>query len=124
MSRGRHDVTPRRAAPLAPLARAWLFGLVYGACMAAVGWRDAMDFTVLTAVFAMADGIDEKVRLGSWALAAGVAAGTSVLFLARAAGLGPDDSPWAAYPVLAAASLAALTVFAAVTRLPGRARSA
>ncbi|MFJ3223323.1 hypothetical protein ACIPJS_08135 [Streptomyces sp. NPDC086783] len=116
-------MTPRSAAPLVPLARVWLFDLVYGACVAAAGWRDAVGFMVIIAGIGMADAIDEKVRHGGWALAAGVAAGTCILMLARAAGLGPADSPWAAYPVFAAASLAALAVFAAVTRLPGRARA-
>ncbi|MET7442935.1 hypothetical protein ACFYQQ_00145 [Streptomyces sp. NPDC005496] len=116
-------MTPRSAAPLVPLARVWLFDLVYGACVAAAGWRDAVDFMVVIAMLGMADAIDEKVRHGWWALAAGVAAGTSVLPLAREAGLGSEDSPWAAYPVFAAASLVALAVFAAVTRLPGRARA-
>jgi hypothetical protein len=112
--------TPRGPAPARPLVHVWLFGLAAGAAATAVGWGDDGTLVMMVwAELAILDDVIAGVRHRWPAFLGSLVAGTAVNRLARAA-LPDFHRPWVHYCVYAVMTLAALTTFVAVTRLPRR----
>ncbi|MFE9993968.1 hypothetical protein [Streptomyces avermitilis] len=112
----------RGAAPLRPLAWCWLFGVAWGAGAAALGWSDGVDLMVVVTVFALLDDVIKGVRHRWPAFVVGSLSGWAAGRLVTGGVSASGDSGWAAYSGLAAGTLVACAIFAAITRLPGHQR--
>jgi hypothetical protein len=113
-----HPRRASRAAPLRPLAAVWLFCVAAGAGVGALGWGDGFAVMMFAPVYAMLDDVIAGVRHRWAAFAAGLAAGYWAGRLVRPGADVRSDAVWADYPSLVLGSLAALAVFAAISRLP------
>ncbi|MFE9763590.1 hypothetical protein ACFYPC_03480 [Streptomyces sp. NPDC005808] len=111
---------PREAAPILPLAHAWLFFTAAGGGVVAVGWTEFVDLIGVWTVLAMLDDVTKGVRHRWPAFIAGLLVFWSIGKLVRRGLPAPADPDWADYPALVCGSLAALVVFAAITRVRPR----
>ncbi|MEV7344932.1 hypothetical protein [Streptomyces sp. NPDC093544] len=85
--------------------------------MVALGWTDAVVVIGVGTVGAMVDDLINGVRYRWPALTVGLLVFWSVGRLVRTGMPAPADPDWADYPALVCGSLAALVVFAAITRI-------
>ncbi|MGP4084267.1 hypothetical protein [Streptomyces sp. KR55] len=108
---------PRHPAPAVPLLWVWLFCLAVGAGAAALDWDEGPFLMMLGTVGSMLDDVIKGVRHRWPAFVSALAVGWAVDRLAYA--VAPvSASPWGEYSVYAGCTLAALTTFVAVSRLP------
>ncbi|MFD4627638.1 hypothetical protein [Streptomyces sp. NPDC058475] len=115
---------PRGPAPILPLTRVWIFGVVaVGAGFAALGWGDWLYVIVISTVFALLDDVIEGVRHRWPAFVVALPAGWAADRLVRAVTSAPRDPDWAHYPGLVVGALVAFAVFVVITRLPDRRRA-
>lgn len=115
--------TPHHPAQPVPLLRVWFGLLALGAGGAALGLEWEGTFVMwLGTVFAMLDDVIEGVRHRWPAFVTAMAVGWGVDRLAHVVVPDASDSLWGEYGVHAVWTLAALSTFVAVTRLPSRGR--
>ncbi|MFD4530095.1 hypothetical protein ACFWP7_40570 [Streptomyces sp. NPDC058470] len=103
--------------PIRPLVWSWFFFAAAGAGIVAVGWTEFVDLIALWTVLAMVDDVTKGVRNRWPAFITGLLVLWSVGRLVRRGMPAPADPDWADYPALVCGSLAALVVFAAITRI-------
>ncbi|WP_431040628.1 hypothetical protein ACQUSR_01165 [Streptomyces sp. P1-3] len=115
----------RCAAPVVPLSRVWLGGLVLMAGATSLGWEAvSSQIVVVGVVFGMLDDVIKGVRHRWPAFATGSVAGWAAAKGAGAGSYGGIAPAWADCIGFGVGSLVALGAFAVVTRLPGRRRTA